>query len=214
MSSKGNKVRENLNKEKVKKTLVDPRHKNLIYTGIFLGIVLTFFVINNTNGEPERGPYPPDYKVASGETLQLSDLRGKIVILDFWATWCGPCRKGIPDLVELKNEYKDKGVEIVGISIDEFTRDTKGEVIPFIKEYKINYPIVYGTINITQLYGGIRSVPTSFVIDKEGKVISQYVGLVPKSNYVRDIKKILGASYDNSESVDAPDFKLPLAEVN
>jgi peroxiredoxin len=73
---------------------------------------------------------------------------------------------------------------------------------------------VYGTINTTQLYGGVRSVPTSFVIDREGKVVSRYVGLAPKSNYVRDIDKILSDNYDNTESVDAPDFKLPLVEVN
>jgi len=121
--------------------------------------------------------------------LKLSSLRGKVVILDFWATWCPPCRKGIPDLIDIKKRYGSKGVEIVGISVD---TDTKDEVIPFMKEKGINYPVVYGNQTVYMQYGGIRAIPTSFIIDKEGKIVASYEGLVPKITYENHIKRILG----------------------
>ncbi len=209
--SKANRVDET---KTVKKPLINPKYKSYVYTGVFLAVVLLLFVLNNTNGEPDNGPYPPKYKEASANTemLKLSDLKGKVVILDFWATWCPPCRKGIPDLIELKNEYGKKGLEIVGISIDEISRNTQDQVLPFIKEFGINYPVVYGDFNITSAFGGINSIPTSYIIDKEGKVVSRYVGLYPKSTYVADIEKILGDSYSNEGKVDAPDFSLPIAK--
>lgn len=180
------------------------KQRSWIYTGFFIGLILILFVVNNTGSEPEQGPYPPNYIPAAqkataaapdftlpttdGKTLKLSDLKGKVVILDFWATWCPPCRKGIPDLVELKEKYGSKGVEIIGISVD---TETKPEVVPFIKEYEINYPVVYGNMNVYQQYGGIRAIPTSFIIDKEGKIVASYEGLISKLTYENHIKKLL-----------------------
>lgn len=187
------------------------KYKSWIYTGVFLGLVLIFFVVNNSESEPENGPYPPNYVPASsnmgelkpapdfklpthdGKELKLSDYKGKIVILDFWATWCPPCRRGIPDLISIKEQYKNKGVEIIGISIDEFTRNTKSEVVPFIKEYGINYPVVYGTMDIARAYGGVSSIPTSFVIDQKGQIYQMHVGLVSKSVYINEIEKLLAS---------------------
>lgn len=181
------------------------KQRSYIYTGFFVGLILLLFVVNNTGSEPERGPYPPNYVPAAqqnsvmapdfalpttdGKTLKLSDLRGKIVILDFWATWCPPCRKGIPDLIDLKNKYGKKGLEIVGISVD---TDTKNQVVPFMKEKGINYPVVYGNQSVYMQYGGIRAIPTTFVIDPHGKIVASYEGLVPKLAYENHIKKILG----------------------
>jgi cytochrome c biogenesis protein CcmG/thiol:disulfide interchange protein DsbE len=180
------------------------KQRSWIYSGFFIGLILLLFVINNIGSEPEQGPYPPNYVPAAqnktalapdftlpttdGKSLKLSSLRGKVVILDFWATWCPPCRKGIPDLVELKKRYGSKGVEIIGISVDQ---DTKPEVVPFIKEYGINYPVVYGNMSVYQQYGGIRAIPTSFIIDKEGKIIASYEGLISKLAYENHIKKLL-----------------------
>jgi len=180
------------------------KQRSWIYTGFFVGLILILFVVNNTGSEPEQGPYPPNYVPAAqkatatapdftlpttdGKTLKLSDLKGKVVILDFWATWCPPCRKGIPDLIDLKNRYGAKGVEIIGISVD---TETKPEVVPFIKEYGINYPVVYGNMNVYQQYGGIRAIPTSFIIDKEGKIVASYEGLISKLTYENHIKKLL-----------------------
>jgi thiol-disulfide isomerase/thioredoxin len=130
----------------------------------------------------------PDFILPSidGKQVKLSDYKGKIVILDFWATWCGPCRIGIPDLVEIQNEYKDK-VVIIGISLD---TTTKNEVVPFAKEFKINYPVVYGTGEVVQSYGGIRGIPTTFVIDEEGNIVAHHLGLMAKKVYTDEIKRL------------------------
>lgn len=135
-----------------------------------------------------KGKKAPDFTLTSvdGKKVKLADYKNKIVIVDFWATWCGPCRRGIPDLVALQNEYK-KDVVIIGISVD---RDKKA-VPPFVKEYKINYPIVYADAAITEQYGGIQAIPTSFIIGRDGKIYDQHVGLVPKSEYVTAIKALL-----------------------
>lgn len=125
-----------------------------------------------------------------GKKVQLSDYQGKIVLLDFWATWCGPCRRGIPDLVSLQKQYKDDLV-VIGISLDQ---QTKPDVVPFMKQYGINYPIVYGNRDIVKNYGNIQSIPTSFVIDKSGNVVDMHVGLVDKSVYEKTINKLLKKS--------------------
>lgn len=204
----------NISTEKNQKNPLTKKQKNWIYTGIFFSVVLFLFVVNNLNGEPEQGPYPPYYLESKGEVLKLSDYQGKIIILDFWATWCPPCRKGIPDLVELKNEFGEKGVEIIGISLDGVTRggQTKNQIVPFMKDFNINYPVVHGDLNITNIYGGINSIPTSFVIDKDGYVVSRYQGLVEKSNYVNDINKIIAKGFDREKLVKAPEFELPLVK--
>lgn len=187
-----------------KKSGLTKKQRSWIYTGFFIGVILLLFVVNNTGSEPDQGPYPPNYvptaqsnsvlafdfnlPTTDGKQLKLSDYKGKVVILDFWATWCPPCRKGIPDLVELKQKYSSKGVEIIGISVDQ---ETKDEVVPFIKEYGINYPIVYGNTSVYQKYGGIRAIPTSFIVDKQGKIVASYEGLISKSAYEAHIKKLL-----------------------
>ena len=194
--------------------LQNPKHRSYLYTSLFVVAVIFFFIVNNTNGEPEEGPYPPNYNVLNSEAqVNLSDYRGKVVVLDFWATWCPPCRKGIPDLIELKNDYKNDDVEVIGISLDSFTRggETKNDVVPFIKEYGINYPIVIGDPTVAQNYGGINSIPTSFVIDKDGFIVSYYQGLIEKSQYIKDINKALSADYKSDKTYVAPEFSL--AEV-
>ncbi|PKL84036.1 MAG: alkyl hydroperoxide reductase [Ignavibacteriae bacterium HGW-Ignavibacteriae-3] len=187
---------------------ISKKHRSWIYTGFFVGVILLLFIFNNSDylfgRSEENGPYPPNYIPASqkstalapdftlptsdGKVITLSDLKGKVVIIDFWATWCPPCRKGIPDLIQLKKKYGAKGFEIVGISVD---TDTKDEVVPFIKDWKINYPVVYGNMNVYQQYGGIRAIPTSFVIDKKGKIVATYEGLIPVETYENHIKKLM-----------------------
>lgn len=184
------------------------KHRSWIYTGFFIGVIILLFLFNNFEylfgGNEEQGPYPPNYipaaqrtsafapdftlQTTDGKILKLSDYKGKVVIIDFWATWCGPCRKGIPDLIQLKKKYGSKGFEIIGVSVDS---DTKEEVIPFMKKNGINYPVVYGNQNVTQQYGGVRAIPTSFVIDKKGKIVATYEGLMPLETYENHIKKLL-----------------------
>lgn len=131
----------------------------------------------------------PDFSLtgADGSTVKLSDFRGKVVIVDFWATWCPPCRKGIPDLIKLKKDFKDKLV-VIGVSVD---TDTQKDVIPFIKEYGINYHIAYADNNITQAYGGVQAIPTSFIIDKDGNIVKSFVGLQDISTYQSLVTSLL-----------------------
>jgi cytochrome c biogenesis protein CcmG/thiol:disulfide interchange protein DsbE len=126
-----------------------------------------------------------------GDEIRLSDYAGKIVILDFWATWCPPCRKSIPDLISIQNEYKDDLI-IIGISLDQ--PSTQVELQPFIESYGINYPVVLGTLEVVEAYGNIQAIPTSFIIDREGKITNKHVGLVPKSTLVDEIEALLNGS--------------------
>ena len=145
--------------------------------------------INIQTENTEAAETAPDFvlKSTTGKNIQLSDYRGKIVIVDFWATWCAPCRKGIPDLVDIQKEFKGN-VVVIGISLDE---DTRPDVVPFMKEYGINYPIVYGNNKVIADYGSINAIPTSFIIDKQGKIVDKHIGIVPKSEYLKKIKEIL-----------------------
>ncbi len=127
-------------------------------------------------------------KTLDGKNVKLSDYKGKVVIIDFWATWCPPCRKGIPDLVAIQKEYKDNLV-IIGISLDQ--QNTIKDLAPFIKNYGINYPVVLGTQQVVTDYGDIRSIPTSFVIDQSGNIVDTHIGLVQKSTYTNKIKQLI-----------------------
>lgn len=135
----------------------------------------------------------PDFTLTStsGKMINLSDYKGKIVILDFWATWCGPCRMGVPDLVDIQKEFKNK-VVVIGISLDD--QRTMNNIKPFMKQYGINYPIVYGTNKVVMDYGNIQAIPTSFVIDKNGYIVDQNIGLVPKSKFVNKINSLIKKS--------------------
>ena len=145
----------------------------------------------NDNAAPDKNK-APDFTLVDtkGKKISLSDYKGKVVILDFWATWCPPCRRGIPDLIDIQKEYKNK-VAVIGVSLD---TDTKDNVVPFMKNFGINYPVVFGTQEIVESYGNIQAIPTSFVIDKKGNIVNQHVGLTPKEKYIEEIKKLLGKS--------------------
>ena len=135
----------------------------------------------------------PDFTLTStsGKKINLSDYKGKVVILDFWATWCGPCRMGVPDLVSIQKEFKDK-VVVIGISLDD--QRTMSDIPPFMKQYGINYPIVFGTNKVVMDYGNIEAIPTSFVIDKKGFIVDQNIGLVPKEKFVDKINSLIKES--------------------
>jgi len=126
-----------------------------------------------------------------GKPVNSSDLKGKVVLVDFWATWCGPCRRSIPHLIELHERYKDQGLEIVGVSLDQAGPSV---VIPFVEQNNINYSVLMGHQKIVQDFGGVRGIPTAFIISKDGKIFRKLVGLVPKERYEADIKALLGLS--------------------
>ena len=129
-----------------------------------------------------------ELKDVQGKIVKSSDFKDKVVILDFWATWCPPCRKEIPDLVELQNQYRDKGVVIIGISVDE---EGPKVVSPFIKKNNLNYPVVMATASVQSKFGGISSIPTTFVFDRHGQIVSKHVGFTEKSEFENEIKPLL-----------------------
>ena len=135
----------------------------------------------------------PDFTLYTldGEEVSLSDYLGKVVILDFWATWCAPCREGIPDLVSIQNEFKDDLV-VIGISLDQ--PSTQDLLIPFIEQLGINYPVVLGDMDVSDAYGNIQAIPTSFIIDQEGNIINKHIGLIPKSILVEEINSLLSGT--------------------
>lgn len=116
--------------------------------------------------------------------VQLSRLRGQVVLLNVWATWCPPCRMEIPDLSALHRRYQGKGFSVVGVSVD---REGPEVVRSFAKDHDIPYPVVMGDAELIGAYGGIRAVPTSFLIDRQGRIVKKYVGLLTGPRVERDI---------------------------
>lgn len=138
-----------------------------------------------------RNPDPaPAFKLISldAKLISLDDFRGKVVFLNFWATWCGPCRAEVPDLVELQNEFKDR-LEIIGLDVDD---DNSGEVRKYIAETGINYPVAMASDAVREAYGGIPALPTSFVLDTEGRVVQKHTGLLDPALYETEIRALLG----------------------
>lgn len=135
----------------------------------------------------------PDFtlKDATGRTVRLSDYRGKVVVLNFWATWCGPCKIEIPWFMEFEQKHKDQGFAVLGVAMDD---DGWDAVKPFLESQRINYRVVMGTPEIGELYGGVESLPTTFMIDREGRIAQVHVGLVGKREYQDDIDRLLGGA--------------------
>ena len=126
---------------------------------------------------------------SNGAKVKLADYRGKVVLLNFWATWCGPCQVEIPWFKEFEQQYKSKGLEVLGVSMDE---EGWAAVKPYIAEHKINYRILLGDDTVAQLYGGLDALPTTFMIDREGKfAFTPHVGLIGKNEYVSEIQTLL-----------------------
>ena len=133
----------------------------------------------------------PDFTVTTidGKKVALSDLRGKVVILDFWATWCPPCKKEIPGFVELKKKYA-KRLEIVGISVDRGIEPVK----EFYRKNKMNYPVAMATKEILESYNAIyrlQYIPTTFIIDKEGYIHDVKIGFISKDEFEKLIQELI-----------------------
>jgi thiol-disulfide isomerase/thioredoxin len=127
-------------------------------------------------------------KTADGKVIELAKLKGKVVVVNFWATWCPPCRAEIPDFIKVYNQYKLKGLEIVGIALD---KDGWDAVKSFINKMRINYPIVLGNENITRSYGSFKGIPTTFIIDKNGYIVDRQAGKLSKQALEQILKPLL-----------------------
>jgi peroxiredoxin len=135
-------------------------------------------------------PMAPDFTLTelNGQKLSLSDYRGKVVLLDFWATWCGPCRVEIPGLIELQNKYRDQGFTVIGVSLDDSIEPVKD----FYQEFRMNYPVaVASDKKVELLYGGIIGLPTAFLVGRDGRIYSKHPGAQPTSVFEEEIKALL-----------------------
>ncbi len=144
---------------------------------VWAGMAVMGSVSPSGQGDPQTlmPSVAPDFALSGldGQPVRLSDFKGKVVILDFWATWCPPCREEIPHFKALYSKYRAQGLEIVGVALDE---GGASAVRPFVQSKGITYPIAISDSRVTQAYGGIRGIPTTFVIDREGRIVKKYVG--------------------------------------
>jgi peroxiredoxin len=139
--------------------------------------------------EGQRKPAPNfSLKDADGNAVNLADYRGKVVLVNFWATWCGPCEAEIPWFIEFEKKYKDRGFAVLGVSMDD---DGWKSVRPYVASHKINNRVMIGSEVVSQQFGEIDSLPTSFVLDRQGRIASNHVGLVDKVDYQNEIVKLL-----------------------
>jgi cytochrome c biogenesis protein CcmG/thiol:disulfide interchange protein DsbE len=127
-------------------------------------------------------------KDADGKSVSLSDYRGKVVLLDFWATWCGPCKLEIPWFEDLQRKDKDRGFAVLGVSMDD---DGWDAVKPFLKRLGVNYRVLMGDDMTAQLYGGVESLPTTFLIDRAGRIAAVYVGLGERKDFDNGVEELL-----------------------
>jgi cytochrome c biogenesis protein CcmG/thiol:disulfide interchange protein DsbE len=139
----------------------------------------------------------PDFtlKDAAGKRMSLSDYKGRVVVLNFWATWCGPCKVEIPWFIDFQKTYHAQGFTVLGVSMD---AEGWSVVNPYVSAAKISYPIVLGNEEVNLRYGGIEALPTTFVIGRDGKVAYVHAGLIDRTEYEREIAKLLGVNVQPS----------------
>ncbi len=138
-----------------------------------------------------RSSPAPDFTLESldGKSVHLSDLRGKAVLLNFWATWCGPCKIETPWLVELQKQYGSQGLQVIGVAMDDSGKD---EIAKFAKDMGVNYPVLLGKEAVGDEYGGVPALPETFFIGRDGKIVDKIIGLKGKGEIEDSIKKALG----------------------
>ncbi|MGB2960751.1 MAG: TlpA disulfide reductase family protein [Bacteroidota bacterium] len=161
-------------------------------TGFFLALLLFAATPSCSSDTPpdDNGNTAPNFALttAGGATIELKELEGSVVVINFWATWCSPCRAEIPGMLEVYEKYRGDGLEIVGIALD---RDGWNVVTPFVERMNISYPIVLGGREVVQKYGGISALPTTFIVDKKGNVVKGHVGYLSKDDLEEIVSKLL-----------------------
>jgi len=166
-----------------------PRNSKLAPLWITIALVVAVAIYSARKTHSSGLGPAPDFKLPllNGQELQLSSFRGKVVLLDFWATWCDPCREETPHLVDLQNRYADRGLQVIGISMD----DTPDPVRNFYQQFHVNYPVVMGTAKIGEQYGGVLGLPIAFFIGRDGKIYAKKMGAQSPESIEQEVKKLL-----------------------
>jgi peroxiredoxin len=158
---------------------------------VALVVLLTIWVVACRRQEQKSaGPVAaPDFSLTdlSGDNIHLSSYRGKVVLLDFCATWCEPCKTEIPHFIDMQNRYAAQGLQVIGISMD----DEQKAVRDFQQQFKMNYPVAIGNANLAESYGGILGLPITFVIDRQGRIYKRHIGQTEPSLFEDEIRKLL-----------------------
>ena len=136
-----------------------------------------------------RGSPAPNFSLLdlTGKKFDLSDYRGKVILLDFWATWCDACREEIPHFIQLQNTYRNQGLQIIGVSMD----DGPEPVRAFYERYRMNYPVIMGDASMGELYGGVLGLPIAFLIGRDGRIARKYIGATNMSVVERGVVDLL-----------------------
>jgi len=139
----------------------------------------------------------PDFSVETlaGDTLSSSDLKGQITIINFWATWCGPCVVEIPELVALQEDWSDRPFQMIGVSMDEGGFDT---IRPFVDDFHINYPQIMDPGPLGESFGGVYALPSTFVVNQDGIITSRYLGLFPLHDIQHELDAMVKAIEDGN----------------
>ncbi|MCU1283771.1 MAG: alkyl hydroperoxide reductase [Acidobacteriales bacterium] len=163
-----------------------------------------------------KGKTAPNFELATldGKKMSLAELKGKAVLLNFWATWCGPCKIEMPWFVDLQKQYGPQGLTIVGIAMDDSSNE---DIAKFAKEMGVNYPILKGKEAVGEAYGGVLGLPTTFYIGRDGKIVDQSAGLVGRKEIEDNIKAALaqgvGTPMATAENLSAAPTPEKKAEV-
>ncbi len=144
----------------------------------------------------------PDFVAVdlNGRKLALSDYKGKVVLLEFWATWCGPCKEEVPALVALERKYGKRGFQVIGISLDDDARPVRD----FYARFNMNYPVILGDAKLAESFGGILGLPVAFLIGRDGRIYAKYVGQTAAAVFERDVRALLGRR--GATDADGPSF--------
>ena len=174
------------------------RHSPILAPAVLVCLLLAGCSSESVNAavKPEKDrKKAPDFtlKDADGRPVKLSDYKGRVVLLNFWATWCGPCRIEIPWFVEFEQKFKDRGFAVLGVAMDEDGWDV---VKPYLERVKVNYRVVIGSDMVSEMYGGVESFPTTFMLDREGRVASMHPGLMSRKVYQDEIDQLLAEGAD------------------
>jgi peroxiredoxin len=169
----------------------------LIIAAIVISVMLIFGIQKARHNSSQQagagkllGQPAPDFALPSleGKTLKLSDFRGKAVLLNFWATWCEPCKIEMPWFVDLQNKYGPQGLQVLGVAMDDASPK---DIAEFAQKMGVNYPIVIGKEKVGDDYGGVQFLPSTFYIGRDGKIVNRVFGLVSRSEIEGNVQKAL-----------------------